>query len=60
MKGLKGILFEYAGGSGGMKFKMVAKEVSIAPVADAKFILSTEGYKIMTMDELKAMQGGGR
>ena len=23
-----------------------------------KFELSTEGYKLMTMDELKAMQGG--
>jgi hypothetical protein len=58
MKGLKGVPFEYAGGQGGMKFKMIAKEVSIEPVADAKFILSTEGYKMMTMDELKAMQGG--
>lgn len=58
MKGLKGIPFEYAGGQGGMKFKMVAKEVSIEPVDDAKFKLSTDGYKIMTMDELKTMQGG--
>lgn len=58
MKGLKGVPFEYAGGQGGMKFKMVAKEVSIEPVADTKFVLSTEGYKMMTMDELKAMQGG--
>ena len=57
MKGLKGVPFEYAGGQGGMKFKMVAKEVSIEPVADSKFELSTEGYKMMTMDELKAMQG---
>lgn len=58
MKGLKGMPFEYAGGQGGMKFKMVAKEVSIEPVADSKFELSTEGYKMMTMDELKAMRGG--
>jgi hypothetical protein len=58
MKGLKGVPFEYAGGQGGMKFKMLAKEVSIEPVADSKFELSTEGYKMMTMDELKAMQGG--
>lgn len=58
MKGLKGMAFEYSGGSGGMKFKMVAKEVSIEPVADSKFELSTEGYKMMTMDEMKAMQGG--
>lgn len=58
MKGLKGMPFEFAGGQGGMKFKMVAKEVSIDPVADSKFELSTEGYKMMTMDELKAMRGG--
>lgn len=58
MKGLKGVPFEYAGGQGGMKFKMLAKEVSIEPVADSKFELSTEGYKMMTMDELKTMQGG--
>ena len=58
MKGLKGVPFEYAGGQGGMKFKMVAKEVSIDPVSDSKFNLSLEGYKIMTMDELKTMQGG--
>lgn len=58
MKGLKGMPFEYSGGNGGMKFKMVAKEVSIEPIADTKFNLSTEGYKIMTMDELKSMQGG--
>jgi hypothetical protein len=58
MKGLKGMPFEYAGGQGGMKFKMVAKEVSIEPVADSKFVLSTDGYKMMTMDELKAMRGG--
>ncbi len=58
MKGLKGMPFEYAGGQGGMKFKMTAKEVSTDPVSDSKFTLSTEGYKVMTADELKAMQGG--
>ena len=57
MKGLKGMPFEYAGGQGGMKFKMVAKEVSVDPVSDGKFNLSTDGYKLMTMDELKALQG---
>lgn len=58
MKGLKGMPFEYAGGQGAMKFKLVAKEVSVEPVADSKFELSTDGYKLMTMEELKAMQGG--
>lgn len=58
MKGLKGIPFEYSGGQGAMKFKLTAKEVSEEPVADSKFNLSTEGYKVMTMEELKAMQGG--
>ncbi len=58
MKGLKGMPFEYAGGQGGMKFKMIAKEVSTDPVSDGKFNLSTDGYKLMTMDELKAAKGG--
>lgn len=58
MKGLKGAPFEFSSSMGPMKVKMVAKEVSIDPVADSKFILSTEGYKVMTMDELKALQGG--
>jgi GLPGLI family protein len=58
MKGLNGMPFEYSGGQGAMKFKMVAKEVSIDPISDDKFKLSTEGYKMMTMEELKAMQGG--
>jgi hypothetical protein len=58
MKGLKGVPFEYSGGQGGMKFKMIAKEVSVDPVSDSKFNLSTEGYKMMTMDELTTMQGG--
>lgn len=58
MKGLKGVPFEYSSNMGSMKINMVAKEVSVEPVADSKFVLSTEGYKLMTMDELKAMQGG--
>jgi hypothetical protein len=59
LRGLKGMAFEYSGnGFGGMKLKMVAKEVSVEPVADSKFELSTDGYKMMTIDELKAMQGG--
>ena len=58
VKGLKGMPFEFSGEQGPMKIKMVAKEVSIDPVADSKFELSTEGYKVMTMDEVKAMQGG--
>lgn len=57
-KGLKGMPFEYNMVFGPMKAKFVAKTVSIEPVADSKFQLSTEGYKMMTKDELKAMQGG--
>lgn len=58
MKGLKGAPLEYSSTMGAMKVKMIAKEVSTDPVSDSKFVLSTEGYKLMTMDELKAMQGG--
>ncbi|MES2133537.1 MAG: hypothetical protein V4506_14405 [Bacteroidota bacterium] len=60
MKGLKGVPFEYSTSMGPMKIKMMAKEVSLEPVADAKFALSTDGYKMLSMDELKAMQGGGK
>ena len=58
MKGFKGLPFEFSNSQGAMKFSMVAKAVSTDPVDDAKFNLSTEGYKIMTMEEVKAMQGG--
>ncbi len=58
MKGLKGIPFEYTMAQGPMKFSIVAKSFSTDPVDDKTFNLSTEGYKMMTMDELKAMQGG--
>jgi hypothetical protein len=58
MKGLKGVPFEYSGGQGAMKFKMVAKQVSTDPIDDSKFVLSTDGYKVITAQELKAMQGG--
>lgn len=58
MASLKGMPFEYTGEQGPMKIKMTAREVSTDPIADSKFELSTEGYKVMTMDEVKAMQGG--
>jgi hypothetical protein len=58
MKGLKGVPFEYSTTMGPMKIKMVAKEASTEAVPDSKFVLSTDGYKMMTMEELKAMQGG--
>lgn len=58
MKGIKGMPFEYSTTMGPMKIKMVAKEVSTDPVADSKFVLSTDGYKMMTTEELKAMSGG--
>ena len=55
---VKGMPFEYTMNFGAMTMKYVAKEVSTDPVADSKFELSTEGYPMKTMDELKAMQGG--
>ena len=58
MKGLKGMPFEYYGSYGPMKTKITAKAVSEALVDDQVFKLSTDGYKIMTMDDLKTMQGG--
>ncbi|MES2763697.1 MAG: hypothetical protein V4677_15890 [Bacteroidota bacterium] len=57
-KGLKGMPFEYGMSLGTLKIKFVAKSVSTDPVPDSKFVLSTEGYKMMTMDEMKSMRGG--
>lgn len=57
-KGLKGMPFEYSVNQGGMKVTILAKEVSTDPVSDSKFTLSTDGYKVMTADELKSMRGG--
>ena len=57
-KNLKGAPFEFTINRGPMKVKMQAKEVSLEPVPDSKFDLSTEGYQIKTMEELKAMRGG--
>jgi GLPGLI family protein len=58
LKGFKGLPFEYTMAQGPMKFTMIAKSVSTDPIDDTKFAPSTEGYKLMTMDEFKAMQGG--
>jgi hypothetical protein len=55
---IKGLPFEYSTTMGPMSIKMVAKEVSTAKVLDTVFNLSTEGYQIMTTEELKAMSGG--
>ncbi len=60
IKGLKGIPFEYFSYRTGFKSKLIAKEVSTEPVSDEKFNLSTEGCKMMTMDELKSMGRGGK
>ena len=55
-KGLNGMPFEYGMSFGPMKLKITAKAVSTEPVPDSKFELSTDGYKVMTVDEIKAMQ----
>lgn len=59
-KGLNGLPFEYKMDNGPYKVLMTAKEVSTDPVSDSKFNLSTDGYKLMTADEMKAMNGGGK
>jgi hypothetical protein len=60
IKGLKGIPFEYTSYRAGFKSKLIAKEITTESVNDDKFNLSTEGYKIMTMDELMTMGRGGK
>lgn len=59
-KGIKGMPFEYSMNQQGLKILVTAKEVSTDPVSDSKFTLSTDGYKMMTMDEIKAMGKGGK
>ena len=59
-KGLKGAPLEFESNQGPYKMKMTATKVSTAPVADSEFVLSTEGYTEMKMDDLKKMQGGGK
>lgn len=56
IKGLKGVPFEYVSFRAGFKSKLVVKEVSVEPVSDDKFKLSTEGCQVMTMEELNAMR----
>ena len=58
MKGLKGMPFEFSIPLGTFKINVVAKSVSTEPVPDSKFVVSTDGYKMITIDDLKAMQGG--
>jgi GLPGLI family protein len=57
-KGLKGLPMEYMIPQGPMKIKMTAKEVSLEAVPDSKFVLTTEGYTEMKMEDLKKQQGG--
>ncbi len=57
-KGLKGAPLEFEAAQGPYKMKFSATKVSLSPVADSEFILSTEGYTEMKSDDLKKMQGG--
>lgn len=59
-KGLKGAPLEFESNQGPMKMKMTATKVSLAPVPDSQFKLSTEGYTEMKMEDMKKMQGGGK
>lgn len=56
-KGLNGMAMEFSMPQGPMKVKMVAKEVSTEAVPDSKFVLSTDGYTEMKMEDLKKQQG---
>jgi len=44
----------------GMDVKMImtTTDVSLAPIPDSEFEFSTEGYKMMSLDEMKEMQKG--
>ena len=58
MRGLKEMPFEYiTKAMANAKMTISVKSVSLDPIDDSKFNLSTEGYKMMTSEELKAMRG---
>lgn len=56
-RGLKGLPFEFASTMGPMTIKMNAKSVSTTAVDDAVFVLSTEGYQVLSAEEINAMSG---
>ena len=58
-KGLKGAPLEFESAMGPMKMKMTATKVSLSPIADTQFKLSTDGYTEMKMEDLQKMRSGG-
>jgi GLPGLI family protein len=56
-KGLKGAPLEFSMNQQGMKINVVATNVNMAPVADSKFVLNTDGYTEIKQEDLKKMQG---
>ena len=57
-KGLKGAPLEFETNQGPMKMKMTATKVSLSPIPDSQFKLSTDGYTEMKMEDLQKMRGG--
>lgn len=59
-KGLKGAPLEFDAAQGPYKMKFSATKVSLSPVADSQFTLSTDGYTEMKKEDLQKMQNGGK
>jgi len=57
-KGLKGAPLEFETTQGPMKMKMTATKVSLSPVADSQFKVSTEGYTEVKPEDMQKMRGG--
>jgi GLPGLI family protein len=57
-KGLKGAPLEFDVSQGPMKMKMTATKVSLSPVTDSQFVVSTDGYTEMKAEDLKKMGAG--
>jgi GLPGLI family protein len=57
-KGLKGAPLEFSMQQGPMKMQMIATNVSTAPIPDAKFAASTDGYTEVKLEDLKKQRGG--
>jgi GLPGLI family protein len=57
-KGLKGAPLEFETNQGPMKMKMTATKVTLSPIADSQFKISTEGYTEVNPADMQKMRGG--
>ena len=59
MRSIEGFMMEYNISQGGMKMRIRAKSVKPLPVSDKLFLIPSD-YKMMSMEEVQQMMGGGK